>query len=350
MALMKILQNKLFVVVVLLLLLGSGFGIYKARAQKTPGEQLELTEVKRSDFQQTIVASGQVEAEREIEIRFQTSGRLAWVGVGEGDRVEKWQALASLDKRELKKKLEKDLNNYMKERWDFEQTHDDYEGEVLTDEIRRILDKAQFDLSNEVIDVELTDLALKYATLVSPISGVVTEMGAPVAGVNITPAQAAITVADPNSVVFVMNVDESDIVNIKESQAVAVGLDAYSDQSFTGQVEEISFDSVNESGGTAYQVNVDLPDNDNLRFRLGMNGEGEIITQEKENVLIVPEDAVGRRKEEYFVFVVRDNRLRKTPVELGLWGEDEVVVKSGLQEGDEILSSGISKVKDGQKI
>ncbi len=347
---MKILRDTKVIIALLLLLLGGGFGVYKVRAKRAPKKELEFTEAKREDFRQVVAASGQVEADKEIELRFQTSGRLAWVGVEEGDRVDQWQALASLDKRELKKKLKKDLNDYMSERWDFEQTHDDYEGEVLTNEIRRILDKAQFDLSNKVIDVELTDLALKYATLVSPIDGIVTEMKTSVAGVNITPARAAITIADPASAIFAMKVDEADITQIETGQTVTIDLDAYPEQKFSGQVEKISFDSAGDSGGTTYRVRVGLPDNGDLRFRLRMNGEGEITTHQEENVLVIPEEAVARRGEDYFVFVAREGQLDKTKVKLGLWGDDEMVVLEGLQEGDKILSSGLSKVKDGQRI
>jgi len=323
---------------------------YKTSFADDKSMKLDFTKVKRDDFSLSISVSGVVEAEKQIEIRFQTSGRLAWVGVKEGDQVKKWQALASLDKRELEKKLKKQLNGYMNERWDFEQTDDDYEGQVLTDEIRRILDKAQFDLENKVIDVELADLTLKYATIVSPISGIVTEIKAPVAGVNITPATAAITIVDPNSVVFKMKIDEADVAAIKADQSAKISFDAYPEQTFSQTIKKISFNPVSGSSGTAYGATVNLPDNSNLRFRLGMNGEGEIIVQEEKNVLIVSENAIAKRGDEYYVFVAENNHLKKKIVELGLWGDDEVVVVSGLQEGDRVLSSQISKVKDGQKI
>jgi len=51
--------------------------------------------VKKKDLLESVSASGKVEAEEEAVLTFQTSGRLAWVGVKEGDRVEQWQAIAS---------------------------------------------------------------------------------------------------------------------------------------------------------------------------------------------------------------------------------------------------------------
>ena len=338
------------VVIALVIFLSGVFGVYKTSLADDKSIKLDFTKVKRDNFSLSVSASGKVETEKQVEVKFQTSGRLAWVGVKEGDRVKKWQALASLDQRELKKRLEKELNDYMSERWDFEQTDDDYEGQVLSDEVKRILDKAQFDLNNKVIDVELADLTLKYATIVSPISGIVTKIKAPVAGVNITPATATITVVDPNSVVFKMKVDEADIAAVKPGQSVTISFDAYPKQTFSQTIKKVSFESVSNSGGTAYEVTVDLPDNSDLRFRLGMNGEGEIIVQEKKNVLVVSENAIAKRNDKYYVFVVENGRLKKTTVELGLWGDDEVIVSSGLQEGDKVLSSQISKVKDGQKI
>ena len=88
-----------------------------------------------------------------------------------------------LDTRELQKKLQKALKDYMKERWDFEQERENYgittdnlDSYTLSNEVRRILEKNQFDLDKAVLDVELKDIALKYATLISPISGIVTHI------------------------------------------------------------------------------------------------------------------------------------------------------------------------------
>ncbi len=59
------------------------------------------------DIKKELTLTGQIEADNQVNLKFQTAGRLAWVGIKVGDRVKKGQAIASLDKRKLRKNLEK---------------------------------------------------------------------------------------------------------------------------------------------------------------------------------------------------------------------------------------------------
>lgn len=318
----------------------------------------ETTKVKRGGLTLSVSASGKTESENQVDLKFQTSGKLVWVGVKEGDKVKKWQAIASLDKRELEKDLKKELNDYMNERWDFEQTYEDYDKSglpeekwLVTDAIKRILQKAQFDLDSAVIDVEIADLAIKLATIVSPIEGIVTHIDTPVAGVNITPATAVFTIADPNSVIFSANVDEADISKISLGQEVKIALDAYPDQDFEGEVTKISFAAITtKGGGTAFLIEISLPENPELKFKVGMNGDVEIIIQEKENVLMIPTSAVWRREDKNFVWKVIKGKAVKQEIRIGLEADDLVEVTEELAEGEEVVSENVSKIKAGQKV
>lgn len=269
-----------FVALGLVLLLGAnrlGLGPFKHQAVKVR-EEIPVAEEK------IISASGKVEAKNVANLTFQISGLLAWVGVKEGDSVQKWQGIATLDKKELEKRLRRYLNLYMTNRWDFEQLQDDYKDEkerhLITDAIQRILDKAQFSLNNAVIDVEIADLALRLATISTPIEGIVTRVDPSNAGVNVTPATAAFTIVDPSSVYFVANVDETDIGKIKAGQKAKITLDSYSDEKFEGKVEKVAFVATSTAGGgTAFRVEISLPKNENFLFRVGMNGDAEIMLE-----------------------------------------------------------------------
>ena len=86
--------------------------------------------VKKEDLKDSLSFSGVIEAREKVTLKFQSSGRLTWVGVKEGDRVKKFQGIATLDRESLKKTMENYMNTYLKERNSFENTHDtnrDYE-------------------------------------------------------------------------------------------------------------------------------------------------------------------------------------------------------------------------------
>lgn len=317
---------------------------------KGPAEKFETAKVQKQDILQTTSASGTVQSENQVTLKFQTSGKLAWVGVKEGDYVQQWQAIASLDKRELEKDLKKELNDYMNERWDFEQTYEDYnksglpeEKWLVTDAIKRILQKAQFDLNNAVIDVEIADLAVKLATIASPIEGIVTDIEAPIAGVNITPATANFTIANPSVMKFVANVDESDIGGVRIGQKVVITLDAYPDQDFEGEVVKIAFASITtRGGGTAFPVDISLPENVDQKFKVGMNGDVEIILKSREEVLTVPLEAIKRERGKAYVQVLEDKKIKEVEVELGIDSETKIEIIEGLTE-DQVVIAGEKK-------
>lgn len=310
---------------------------------KGPIEQYETAKVKKQDLSQTISASGKTQAENQAILKFQTSGKLTWVGVKEGDKVKKWQAIASLDKRELEKKFKKELNDYMNERWDFEQTQEDYketkERHLVTDAIKRILEKAQFDLNNVVIDLEIADLAVKFATITSPIDGIVIDIESPVAGVNITPATARFTIADPSMMKFVANVDESDIGRVRIGQKVIISLDAYPEEEFEGEVSKIAFASITtRGGGTAFPVDITLPENIEQRFKVEMNGDVEIIIASGEEVLTVPNEAIKRKAGKTYAQIIEKKEVKEVEVEVGIENGTKTEILKGLSEGQIVIT------------
>lgn len=338
------------VIFIIIILLAAGVLVW--RLTRPEVSEIKTEKVKRASIVKTVSASGKVASEEEVELKFQASGQLVWVGVKEGDQVSAWQAIASLDRRELEQKLLKALRDYSKERWDFEEDiRVTYKDKVITDTVKRILEKNQFDLDKAVADVEIADIALKLATLVTPISGIVTHIDTPVAGVNITPATAVFKVANPDEVVFEANIDEADVAQIVPGLKAKVTLDAYLNEEFEGVVSKISFSSITTSGGgTAYPAQVSLPKNENLKFKLGMNGDVEIVIEQKADILTISSEAVMEREGKNFVWLVKNGKATKQEIKTGLMTDKETEIIEGLKEGDRIVKSGVSKIKQGQRI
>lgn len=308
-------------------------------------EKLETATVARKDLTQTVSASGKVKAQEQVDLKFQTSGSLTWVGVKEGDAVKKWQAVAKLDTRELQKTLEKYLIDYSEQRNDFEEAwRVTYGGkrpeQALTDTVKRILEKNQWDLEKAVLDVELKDIALKLATLITPIEGVVTHIDTPYAGINITPATAVFSIANPKVMLFEANIDEADAAKVKEGQEAIIALDAFPEQKFQGKIIKINFEAVTtKGGGTAFPTEVVLPENQDLQFKIGMNGEMEILTAKKENVMVIPSEAIYSKNERSYVRVLENNKVSEVEIKTGLETDQETEVLEGLTPGQKIITS-----------
>ena len=332
-----------FIVIVIIIL---SFTAYNKFVPKPPEKVYQLTTVKKTDLVQTIAASGKIQSETQVKLKFQTSGQLTWVGVKQGDYVQKWQAIASLDVRKLQKNLENELRDYSKERNDYEEAiQATYKNTALTETIKRILEKNQWDLEKAVLDVEIEDIALKYATLISPIDGIVINIDVPIAGVNITPTTAYFTVADPNNLVFEAEIDEADIGLITTNQSAELILDAFLDDPIPIAVDLIDFSaSADSSGSTVFIVKFNLSNNGSRQFRLGMNGEVYITISEKQNVLTIPIEALIE-DEIQEVKVVENGKVVEKQVTTGIFSDDFIEITSGLNESDTIVIGKISKKK-----
>lgn len=300
----------------------------------------KTTSVQKSSLSATVSASGKVVAKKEAKLHFQTLGRLAWVGVKEGDSVREWQAIASLDRRELEKNLIKTLRDYSKERNDFDQDRvETYKYVEFSKTVQRILEKNQWDLDKAVLDVEIKDIALQYSTLITPISGIVTDISTPVAGVNIT-ASDTFSIVDPSSIIFEAEVDETDIGLINPGQQVTLSLDSYPDQKFIGSVSKIGFTAVTtSSGGTAFVVEISLPDNSNMQFKPGMNGDSDILLSEKQDVLTVPFESVLNEDGKNYVYILEMKKTVKKEVQIGIEGDSSIEIISGLNENEIIINN-----------
>lgn len=302
----------------------------------------ETAKVTKADLKITVSASGKIKSDEEATLKFQTSGRLAWVGVKKGDKVTKWQAIASLDKEELKKTLNQELLDYMGKRWDFEQTtQDTYRDLALTETIRRVKDKSQFDLDRSVLDVEIADIAIKYGTIYSPINGIVTEISAPYPGTNIVSATDKFVISNPDKLIFSANVDEADIGKIKSGMSAQIILDAYPDEIITSIIEQIEFTStLTSGGGTAYAVKFSLPSNQDEKYRLEMNGDAEILISQKNQVLVIPQEAIREENGNQYVWLADNQKPIRKTVQIGETANFMTEIIQGLNEGDQVITSG----------
>ncbi|OGK16527.1 hypothetical protein A2690_04220 [Candidatus Roizmanbacteria bacterium RIFCSPHIGHO2_01_FULL_39_12b] len=330
--------NKLFwskknILIVIIVITATFFFVQKNLSQAS--DKIETTKVKQGDIQEELILSGEIDAGEKVTLRFQTSGRLSYVGVKTGQWVNRGQVIASLDRRELQKKLKKELNTFVNERYDFDQTKDDNKDKALTDAIRRTLDKSQNDLNNAIIDVELQKIALDFATLITPISGTVTNVTSPIAGVNITPSQAEFEIINPNSLLFVATADQTEVTKLSDGLFSDISLDSYPDESLAGSVKRVSFTPKTGETGAVYEIEVAI-DSPRLikKLRLGMTGDISFITRKSENTFYLPIEFVKFTGSKPFVYVRQNNKIVKKTVTTGIETEDKIEITSKLKKGD----------------
>lgn len=302
-------------------------------------DKTESTRIKRGDVEKTLTISGEIEAEEQVTLRFQTSGRLAWVGVKEGDVVKKYQTIATLDQRQLQKELQKYLNTYEKTRYDFEQTNQDYKDDLVTldgairDKAERIFKKNQLDLNSSVLNVEIQNLIMEYSNLWSPIEGIVTKVDVPIAGTNITPAGAEFVIINPKMIYFSAQADQTEVIDMFVDMPGDLVLDAYPDEVIKGSIKTIAFTPTAGETGTVYQIKFFVPIDQNKIIKIGMTGDVTFTLRKQFNVLYAPSTYVKSDGKKKYLYVMRNNKKEKVYVKIGLEGDNRTEIVDGLAEG-----------------
>lgn len=339
-------KNKLVIVAIILVALFIGYGRVQAQKAKDPTilntKKDTIVKVETKSIKSDITLAGSVYASDIANLRFQNSGKLVWVGVKVGDRVKKYQAIASLDREQLRKSLSTQYNNYRTQLSQFQDTQDTYQKTkdnlLVTDTIQRILDRTQYSLNNSVINYEIADMAIKEATLSTPIAGVVTAIDQPLTGTNITPATATFTVINPESIYFKAEIDQAEVPKISVGQKATIKIDAFPDMVFDSEITYISFVPVTGQSSTVYEIRFKLPvDNKNMSYRLGMDGDAQITLQQQDNALTIPLDALNDDNGKSFVWVKGDKNLTKKYVTTGIENDTDVQILEGLNPNDSVV-------------
>lgn len=310
------------------------WGYQKTHPQK---EELSFIHPERGALVKTIEVPGTVTAKEYARMRFAAGGKITKLGFKEGDWVKKGQTIATIDQRSLQKNLEKSLLSYSKERLDWDQTLDNTKDRTLDTEENRSKQKSQLDLTDTVLDVELSDIAITNSVLSAPFDGVLISTPTNVVGVNLLTTDI-FELINPSTLYFQAQIDELDIGQIATSQEAKIDLDAFPDETFPSYVKSISFKSEQTSTSTVFLIELPLTANDLSKFRLGLNGDATITLQTKENVLSIPVETTINRDDKIFVKVKSgENETTEKEIQTGMETEERIEVVSGLTENDEIV-------------
>lgn len=320
--------------VIALIIVGAGYMWWQ---KKSAVEPVKTVQPAYRDLVATLEFSGFVDAHERVSLRFSAGGKVVYLGAKEGETVKKGQTLASLDRRSVQKTLEKKLNTYEDQRLTFENAKDDRKDRTLNAEEQRLAQQDQIDLEQAVLDLEIQNLSVQDYTLTTPISGILIQSPVSVTGVNVL-ATETFEVVNPDTLFFKVLVDEVDIDQVHLGQRAMVQLDAMPDKTYAAEVSDISYTIAQASSGTVYPIELTFLDPVNItQQRLGMNGEAQLVLEEKVNVLSVPIETLITRNGTTLVNVQRNGETVEQEIKTGLETEEYIEVLSGLTTDDQVV-------------
>ncbi len=202
---------------------------------------------------------------------------------------------------------------------------------------REQLTIAEAQVAQARISLENARARLEDATLRAPFAGIITA-------VHVTAGEFAnghaIDLVDPDSLQVVLDVDEVDVGSLAAGQAARITLEAWPDTEIDGQVSSIAPAATASSAVVSYEVIVDL-DGTGLPVRAGMTADAELVTATRENVLIVPNQAITpvRAEGKYYVELLdaSGTGMQRVEVTIGLKDDDHTEITGGIVAGDQVM-------------
>jgi len=209
------------------------------------------------------------------------------------------------------------------------------------------LAQAKAQVKQARIALEQARLRLRDARMVAPFDGVVADIGFDV-GDRVGTSGPGLTLIDPSQFVVDLQVDETQIGQLREKQPVLLTADAYPETRLQGQISRISEVGHVTQGVVTYDVRVDI-DRADVPLRADMNVTAVIQVAQKENVLLVPTRALQSGPRGEFVEVVQaDGTTRRAFLHVGLSTDAFTEVVSGLQEGDVVVIPTLAQTSTSQ--
>lgn len=327
---------------------------------------LEVEEDTQVTYEMSPVVKGDVAQVLEIKCFYSQTDEI-WLSFGidkevitdvyveKGDVVKKGDKLVSVDVEAAQAKVEElehqlaaaklDYQQLLEtKQFDIEQANIDFTYTHMTkddeEDLKENLQKIEEQYKNSIIDAEdniyLQEKYLEEAknyvengTLYAPMDGIVNFLKSDLVGTPTNKGQNVVSIYDENSCYFCSeNVEAVPYLDKSQTYTIVCGL-GKSRREYT--VEPVMFEEWKDE---IYFMLLDLDyDPNNIS-----SGTIEICTEEKQNVLTVEKDAIHTSGDEYYVYVLDEEGIRRMQfVELGLWGSEVVEVISGLEEGDYVI-------------
>lgn len=334
-----------FLVICIGVFVGSMF--LKAREEKTRLEEAKKAAMKKETppvkvitltletqrLKDTISLPAEVEPEEEVLVKAEVAGQVVNIPAREGQRLKKGQVLVELDNRDYRSRLERIEANYRLAKREYQRNEALIKSKATS---RSKLDSIEAQLKDLEAQHRESELALERTRIRAPISCVLNDIVAKkgnFVGVGDPVAQ----ILQLDRVKVTVGVPESDVAAIFDLDEADVVIEALDNRRVKGK--KVFLARMPKSLARLYDFELEIPNPDG-RILPGMFARVELVKGVYDEALTVPLYAVITRGEEKYVYVDKDGKAEKRPVELGVLVGWQVHVKSGLSAGDRVVVVG----------
>ncbi|HPF50399.1 MAG TPA: efflux RND transporter periplasmic adaptor subunit [Draconibacterium sp.] len=315
---------------------------------------VSVENIKLKSIQQFITTTGTAKARSETELSSEIEGDY-FLQVNPktgkkfklGDRVEKGQVIVKFQNEEYlnglnieSKKLNLDISadEYQKQQSLYEKGGVTLR-ELRNSEVSKI--DAQYNYDNAQIQ-------LAKMQVVAPFSGIIAELPYYTEGVRVSAGQSMVTLVSYDQMYVEINLPEKNISEVKVGQNVLITNYTLTEDTLLAHVNELSPIISDETRTFAGKLQIDNPE---LKLRPGMFIKANIITAQKDSVVVIPRDVIMTGSRGKYVFIVgRNSAADNRRITTGISNDDEIEVVEGLAPNDRLIIKGFETLRDNSKV
>ncbi len=309
---------------------------------------VEVTTVGPETFIETIRLTGVVLADKDVVVSAEESGVVREIIVDKGNWVEAGQAMFKLDDQLLSAQVDqaRAMSSLAQETW--ERRRRLFEEDQVGAELAYL--EAKYSADQAAANLNLLEERLARTVIRAPISGVLDSREIEV-GTMVGPGTPVARIVDINPVKIAGGVPERYAQDVRTGTEATVTFDVMPDEDFSGRINYVG--AVVDPRNRTFPVEVRIPNPGGL-IKPQMVANIDMVRRTLEDVIVVPQEALIRVEDGYVVFVVENEGgvelVQSKVVELGPAQEDQVVVLSGLMEGERLVVVGQQTVATGDRV
>lgn len=314
----------------------------KAAKEADSAIPVEIARAARRPMSASYSATASLKAVREAQVVSMTSGVLLKLMAEEGDSVKAGDVLARLDPDRKGLALAQAEAQLQKLEREYKRSQELFERQLVSADAN---DKVRSDLEVQRAAVQIARLELSYTSITAPISGVIAQRMVKVGNL-IQPNTPMFTVVDSSRLEAVLNVPEREFSTMRAGLPVTMQVDALPGRTFAGTVDRVS--PVIDAGSGTFRVTAAF--DGGRQLQPGMFGRLDLVYDRRADALTIPRNALIEGDGETAVFVLRDNKAVRTPVQVGFINGAYAEIREGLVEGDGVVTVGKVTLRDGATV
>jgi membrane fusion protein (multidrug efflux system) len=304
---------------------------------------VEVTTAESGAVRDEIEVVGNIRADESVIIRPEISGLVKDVHFSEGDTVEADDLLFSLDDEILSAEVTEAEAAHELAKRNYERSTKLLSRQVGTERTR---DEALAEMQSSEAKLSLAKARLNKTKIRAPFSGIIGFREISV-GAYVSTGTDLVRLVKTDPVEVAFRVPERFLPVLGEGQDITVRVDAFPDREFSGEV--FALDNIVDINGRSIQVRARVP-NPDLLLRPGLFARVNLVTELRQDAVIVPEAAIVPTVDGAYVLRVVDGKAKRTDVTIGRRMAGEVEIVDGLSAGETVIVAGQQKARDGAPV